>query len=128
MHAYIHPRSFAHTSPAPLFFHLADCGGPAAIAPAFATFPDHCRHSTKNLNLIGGRAANYERPTFRFYFSSRHRSALSTTKTGSDNCRQAVRYGLSITASFAKCPQKATILLSFSVGIPVSPSYFACPV
>lgn len=68
MHAYIHPRSFAHTSPAPIFFHLADWGGPAAIAPAFATFPDHCRHSTKNLNLIGGRAANYERPTSAFTF------------------------------------------------------------
>lgn len=68
MHAYIHPHSFARTSPARLFFHLAGCGEPAAIAPAFATFPDHCRRLTKNLNLIGGRAANYERPTSAFTF------------------------------------------------------------
>lgn len=67
MHAYIHPRSLP-ILPQPLFLPLCGLRGPAAIEPAFATFPDHCRHSTKNLNLIGGRAAKYERPTSAFTF------------------------------------------------------------
>lgn len=54
--------------PSPSLLPLGRLRGPAAIAPAFATFPDHCRHSTKNLNLIGGRAANYERPPSAFTF------------------------------------------------------------
>lgn len=63
-HACIHPPTlFCPYFPSPSLLPLCGLRGPAAIAPAFATFPDHCRRSTKNLNLIGGRAAKYERPT-----------------------------------------------------------------
>lgn len=68
-HACIHPPTlFCPYFPSPSLLPLGGLRGPAAIAPAFATFPDHCRHSTKNLNLIGGRAASYERPTSAFTF------------------------------------------------------------
>lgn len=68
-HACIHPPAlFCPYFPSPSLLPLGGLRGPAAIAPAFATFPDHCRHSTKNLNLIGGRAASYERPTSAFTF------------------------------------------------------------
>lgn len=48
---------YMHASPARLFcpYFLTssllpprDLGGPAAVAPAFAAFPDRCRNSTKN--------------------------------------------------------------------------------
>lgn len=126
-------RLFCPFLPPPPFFHLATCGESAAVAPAFTAFPDRCRNLTKNSRF------NWPRPlvtsglvplllVFPAFFSRLMNNKSS--QPSSDDCHstQAMRYNeqqiISITLSCAKCPQETIILISFSVGVPVSRSSF----
>lgn len=127
-------RLFCPYFPPPPFFHLTTCGESAAVAPAFTAFPDRCRNLTKNSRF------NWPRPSlvtsglvplllvFPAFFSRLMNNKSSQPSSDDGHSTQAMRYNeqqiISITFSCAKCPQETIILISFSVGVPVSRSSF----